>query len=101
MQSSKKSNCFSFSSRRKQVQEVNSKSSLSFKVLRDKLKLIKSLETSVQETVLCESLERILSLNFSDFSLAENLTSAPCMCTIIMHTPYVCFVHCGVIQNSV
>ena len=27
------------------------------KVLRDKLKLIKSLETSVQETVLCESLE--------------------------------------------
>ena len=42
---------------RKQVQEVNSKSSLSFKVLRDKLKLIKSLETSVQETVLCESLE--------------------------------------------
>ena len=56
-QSSKKSNCFSFSSRRKQVQEVNSKSSLSFKVLRDKLKLIKSLGTSVQETVLCESLE--------------------------------------------
>ena len=54
-QSSKKSNCFSFSSRRKQVQEVNSKSS--FKVLRDKLKLIKSLETSVQETVLCELLE--------------------------------------------
>ena len=49
--SSKKSNCFSFLSRRKQVQEVNSKSSLSFKVLRDKLKLIKSLETSVQETV--------------------------------------------------
>ena len=55
VQSSKKSNCFSFSSRRKQVQEVNSKSS--FKVLRDKLKLIKSLETSVQETVLCELLE--------------------------------------------
>ena len=56
-QSSKKSDCFSFSSHREQVQEVNSKSSLSFKVLRDKLKLIKSLETSVQETVLCESLE--------------------------------------------
>ena len=56
-QSSKKSNCFSSSSRRKQVQEVNSKSSLSFKVLRDKLKLIKSVETSVEETVLCESLE--------------------------------------------
>ena len=55
VQSSKKSNCFSFSSRRKQVQEVNSKSS--FKVLRDKLKLIKSLETSVQETVVCELLE--------------------------------------------
>ena len=45
----------SFSSRRKHVQEVNSKSS--FKVLRDELKLIKSLETSVQGTVLCESLE--------------------------------------------
>ena len=49
-QSSKKSNCLSFSSHRKQVQEVNSKSS--FKVLRDKLKLIQSLETSVQETSL-------------------------------------------------
>ena len=56
-QSSKKSNCFSFLSRCKQVQEVNSKSSLSLKVLRDKLKLIKSLGTSVQKTVICESLE--------------------------------------------
>ena len=43
----------------------------------------------------------LLSLNFSDFPQTKNLTCAPCICTIIMHAPYVCFVHCGVIKNSV
>ena len=62
--------------------------------------IIKNLETAVKRGRLLGH-NGALSLNFLRFSQVKRLTCALYICTIIMHAPYLCFVHCGVIQNSV